>query len=117
MGRGFGERLSLLDRAVTIRELSVGRDKEQDAGLRAVVLQACAKCYEEAGLYVEAEARWIKCGAAFEKVKMRINTSPFYEFEALSRTLEILNATRARAPLTFVLASETLLPLLYWLLQ
>ena len=31
MGRGFDERLPLLDRAVTIRELSVGRDKDQDA--------------------------------------------------------------------------------------
>ena len=71
MGRGFGMRLSLLDRAVTICELSVGRDKNQDAGPRAVVLQACAECYEEAGHLDEAEARWAKCVAAFEKVRIR----------------------------------------------
>ena len=53
-GRGFGERLSLLDRAISIRELSVGSDKVQDAGRIGVVLQACAKCYEEAGLLEEA---------------------------------------------------------------
>ena len=69
MGRGFGERLSLLDRAVSIRELSVGRDKDQDAGQRTVVLQACAECYEEAGHLDEAEERWAKCVAAFEKVR------------------------------------------------
>ena len=68
MGRGFGERLSLLDRAVTIRELSVGRDKDEDAGQLALVLQACAECYEEAGSLEEAEERWAKCTAAFEKV-------------------------------------------------
>ena len=71
MGRGFGERLSLLDRAVTIHELSVGRDKDQDAGQRAVTLQACAECYEEAGHFDEAEERWAKCVAAFEKVRIR----------------------------------------------
>ena len=71
LGRGFGERLSLLDRAVTIRELSVGRDKDQDAGFRGVVLQACAECYEEAGHFDEAEERWATCVAAFEKVRIR----------------------------------------------
>ena len=45
MGHGFGERLSILDRAVTIRELSVGRDPDEDAELRAKALQACAQCY------------------------------------------------------------------------
>ena len=68
LGRGFGVRLSLLDRAVSIRELSVGRDKDQDAGRLAFVLQDCAECYEEAGLLEEAEERWAKCAAAFEKV-------------------------------------------------
>ena len=68
MGRGFGERLSLLDRALTIRELSVGREKDQDADLLATTLQACAECYEEVGLLDEAEERWAKCVAAFTKV-------------------------------------------------
>ena len=57
MGRGFGERLSLLDRAVTICELSVGRAKDQDGGHLAVVLKACAEGYEEAGRFVDAEER------------------------------------------------------------
>ena len=74
MGRGFGERLSLLDRAVSIRELSVGRDKDQDADLLAIALQACAKCYEEAGSLEDAEERWSKCVAAFEKVRKRAST-------------------------------------------
>ena len=74
MGRGFGERLSLLDRAVSIRELSVGRDKDQDTGRRALALQACAKCCEEAGHLEEAEERWAKCAAAFEKVRKRAPT-------------------------------------------
>ena len=68
LGSGFGERLSLLDRAVNICELSVGRAKDQDVGQLALVLKACAECYEEAGSFVEAEERWAKCVAAFEKV-------------------------------------------------
>ena len=42
LGRGFGERLSLLDRAVNICELSVGRAKDQDVGQLAFVLKVCA---------------------------------------------------------------------------
>ena len=70
MGRGFGARLSLLDRAVAIHELSVGRDKDQDVDQLALALQACAECYEEAGHLDEAEERWAKCVAAFEKVNI-----------------------------------------------
>ena len=73
MGRGFGERLSLLDRAVTICELSVGR--EPNAGWLGGVLKACAECYEEAGLLDEAEERWAKRAVAFEKVKDAKNSS------------------------------------------
>ena len=66
MGRGFGERLSLLDRAVTIHELSVGI--EPNLWWLGNALKACAECYEEAGHLDEAEERWAKCVAAFKKV-------------------------------------------------
>ena len=46
----------------------MGRDKDQDAGRIGAALKSCAECYEEAGLLEEAEERWAKCAAAFEKV-------------------------------------------------
>ena len=46
----------------------MGRDKDQDAGQLALSLHDCAECYEEAGLLDEAEERWAKCAAAFDKV-------------------------------------------------
>ena len=73
IGGSFGERLHLLDRAVAIRELSVGRDKEGDAELLGLALEACASCCEEGGCLDEAEESWAKCVAASEKV------SPFFE--------------------------------------
>ena len=69
LGRGFGERIALLNRAVAIRELSIGRDKEKDAGLLAAALEASATCYEEAGRLGEAEALWAKCVAANTKAR------------------------------------------------
>ena len=71
MGRGFGERIRLLDRAFTIRELSVGRAKDQGVDQLALALHAAASCYEEAGLLDEAEERWAKCVAACEKDMVR----------------------------------------------
>ena len=44
------------------------RAKDQDVGQLAVVLQACAECYEEAGSFVDAEERWATCVVALEKV-------------------------------------------------
>ena len=49
MGRGFVEHIHLLDRAVTILELSVGRAMDQDVSQLAAVLRDCASLYEEAG--------------------------------------------------------------------
>ena len=69
LGRGFGERLALLGRAVAIRELSIGRDKDEDADLLAAAYQASATCYEEAGHLGEAEALWAKCVALFSQVR------------------------------------------------
>ena len=74
LGRGFDERLSLLNRAVAIRELSIGRDKDQNAGPLAAALEKCAECYEEAGRLVEAELRWAKCSATYTKVRLRFRT-------------------------------------------
>ena len=69
LAHGFGERIALLDRAVAIRELSIGRDKEKDARPLAAVYQASASCYEESGRLGEAEALWAKCVAAFTKAR------------------------------------------------
>ena len=69
MGSCFGERLRLLDRAVAIRELSVGRDKDEDAFQLGLALEACASFYEEGDCLDEAEESWAKCVAAFEKVR------------------------------------------------
>ena len=70
LGRCSGERrIPLLDRAVAIRELSIRRDKEKDAGPLGAALQAAASCYEEAGRLAEAEALWIGCVAAFTKAR------------------------------------------------
>ena len=79
MGRGFDERLPLLDRAVTIFELSVGRDKDQNAFQLAVALKYCALGYEEAGHYVQAEERWVKCVAAGVKVRRFLITDRGWE--------------------------------------
>ena len=69
LGRGFGERIALLDRAVAICELSIGRDKEKYAELLAAALEASASCFEEAGRLGEAEALWAKCVAANTKAR------------------------------------------------
>ena len=74
MGRGFDERLPLLDRAVAIFELSVGKvkDSKEHTGVIGFTLKACAEGYEEAGRLIEAETRWAKCVAAFTKVSICI---------------------------------------------
>ena len=59
--------------SVTICELSMGRDKDTDAGQLALALEACASCYEEGGRLEEAEERWAKCVAAFVKVSRLID--------------------------------------------
>ena len=69
MCRGVGESLSLLDRAVAISELSIGRTKEEDAGLLANALRASAECCEEAGRLGEAVARWAKIVAAVAQAR------------------------------------------------
>ena len=76
MGRGFGKRLSLLDRAVASCEMSAERAKAFWHGVDqlAVALQASANCYEEAGLFVEAEVRWAKCLAFCEKVRSDVGS-------------------------------------------
>ena len=68
MGRSCDERLPLLDRAVAIRELSIGVDKnsKRHADLIGQALQKSAECSEEAGRLAEAE--WAKCVAAYTKV-------------------------------------------------
>ena len=68
LGRGFGERLPLLDRAVAIFEHSILRE-ETGAGLLAETLTFSAACYEEAGRLGEAEAQWVKCVATYTKAR------------------------------------------------
>ena len=72
LGRSFDERLSLLNRAVAIRELSIGREKDskRQAYHLSQALEKCAMCYEEAGRISEAEARWVECAAANTKVRL-----------------------------------------------
>ena len=70
LGRGFvGERLSLLDHAVAIHELSIGKSKEESAGPLAAALRASAECCEEAGRLGEAVARWAKIVAAVAQAR------------------------------------------------
>ena len=85
MGRSFDERLSLLNRAVAIRELSIGRDKDQNAGHLGRALEKCAECYDEAGRLVEAESRWAKCSAAYTKVRLRFRSRAQFLGEILDR--------------------------------
>ena len=72
MGRGCDERLPLLDRAVAILDLSIGREKNRNEGALADALQEAAKCCEEAGNFAGAEARWTKCVAAATKVSSEL---------------------------------------------
>ena len=68
MGRGCDERLPLLDRAVAILDLSIGREKNRNEAGLANALRKAAECCEEAGHLAGAESRWAKCVAAATKV-------------------------------------------------
>ena len=70
MGRGCDERLPLLDRAVAIRDLSIGREKNRDEAALAGALRKAAECCEEAGHLAGAESRWFKCVTAATKVRL-----------------------------------------------
>ena len=76
LGRGFGERLSLLDRAAAIFELSIERSKPESAGPLANALILSAGCCEEAGRLGEAEARWARCMGASAQVCRWTSLSP-----------------------------------------
>ena len=87
LGCGFDERLSHLDRAVAILDLSIGREKNRNEAGLAWALQKAAECCEEAGHLAEAESRWAKCVAACTKVNLgfqRLNQSQ------ISRPLKFL---------------------------
>ena len=71
MGRGFGERLPLLDRAVAIREASVG--VPPNAAWLDDALRDAAFGYEDAGRPAEAQSRLVKCVAAYTKVRRGSN--------------------------------------------
>ena len=69
MGRGCDERLPLLDRAVAILDLSIGREKDRNEAALAEALATAALCCEEAGHLAGAESRWAKSVAAATKVR------------------------------------------------
>ena len=118
MGRSFDERLSLLNRAVAIRELSLGRDKDKDGGRLGRALEKCAECYDEAGRLVEAESRWAACAAAYTEVRWRFR--PTMDFIAkrsglvfvlsLARFEASRSSVNYCAPPAFVLARGLGLP-------
>ena len=82
LGPGFvDERLSLLDRAVAIRELSIGVDKDSNAGRLSFVIGKIADCLEEANRLDEAAIQWAKCLAICTAVSER---SPIFAKPALS---------------------------------
>ena len=68
MGRGWDERLPLLDRAAAIHDLSIGRENNRNEAGLARALRAAAECCEEAGHLAGAESRWAKCVSTATKV-------------------------------------------------
>ena len=89
MGRGIDERLPLLDRAVAIRDLSSGWEKDRNEAGLAQALQIAAECCEEAGHLAGAEARWAKCVAAATKVSACVESDdgePDKPLDAVSKS-------------------------------